>query len=519
MKTDTTTYLALMAKGATQYQVPLFQRRFVWTREEHLDRLWSDIVARLEAPQGSGSEGHFCGSLVLDPGRFTIEGVTSVLVIDGQQRLISLQLALAALREVAKEVGLPRRAVKIQGSCLENAGEDVLGDDRLKVLPTNGDREVFRTCILQDIDDVRAAYPAYWTKSGNRVYAGHKPPAVLAAYGFFYQRIRELLDDTNREDPDKVVAGLFASIGESLSFVLIELDANDDAYTIFSSLNEGGEPLGGADLVRNDIFRRAARGDEETEALYNDKWKPVFEDDWWPDRLVKGRGWTPRIESFFATFVAIENETTLSYARLVHRYRQVMARLNVSVSEELSRLEHDARLFREMVSGVTDTELAVFGKHMLGVWELATALPLGLALARRLAGERHELREALAVLESYVARRSVVGGYSSSYNALFGSILQDLGGWSDPVQALRDRLGREQRTATRVPTDAELIERLGQEPIGERMKTVRIAHILRRVDSHLGNGKAVPIPYDAEVSVEHILPRFMGQGMAGPALR
>ena len=106
MKTDTTTYLALMAKGAAQYQVPLFQRRFAWTREEHLGRLWSDIVARLEAPQGSGSEDHFCGSLVLDPGRFTIEGVTSVLVIQGQQFLISLQLPLAALREVAKDVGL-----------------------------------------------------------------------------------------------------------------------------------------------------------------------------------------------------------------------------------------------------------------------------------------------------------------------------------------------------------------------------------------------------------------------------
>ena len=106
MKTDTNTYLVLMAKGAMEHQVPLFQRRFVRTREEHLDRLWADIVARLETAQGSGSKGRFCGSLVLlDHGRFAIEGVTSVLVIDGQQRLISLQLALAALREVTEQVG------------------------------------------------------------------------------------------------------------------------------------------------------------------------------------------------------------------------------------------------------------------------------------------------------------------------------------------------------------------------------------------------------------------------------
>ncbi|MGV2332841.1 MAG UNVERIFIED_CONTAM: DUF262 domain-containing protein [Planctomycetaceae bacterium] len=63
------------------------------------------------------------------------------LLIDGQQRLTTTQLFLAALRDAANHVGSQSLAQKIEGQSLLTAYED--GDEQVKVLPTQGDREAF----------------------------------------------------------------------------------------------------------------------------------------------------------------------------------------------------------------------------------------------------------------------------------------------------------------------------------------------------------------------------------------
>lgn len=497
---------AELFNGKLQYRVPLFQRRYVWTREDHLNRFWGDVQLQRQGSPGGAPGDHFCGSVVLDPANVRVKGITPVLVVDGQQRLTSAQLAMAAIREVAREHGYSS-LVESLDPWVRNRGRDVAGDDQLKVLPTHGDLEIFRDCMVRTRQEVLERYREHWTRDGTRVYAGSAAPKVLAAYGFFYRMVYEALDGVPENAREEVIEELFQVIGEQFSIVSISLQRGDDAYTIFSSLNEGGEPLGGADLIRNDVFHRAARAGESGEVLYAELWKPVWEDDWWPGRLTSGRGWTPRIESFFATVISIEERGPLSYARLVDRYRAVARERWRSVRDEVAALARDARQFRELVGGDGQSSLARFGTRMLGVWELATPLPLALALARCLKDDPEELAACLDVIESYVARRSIMGLYSNGYNQLFGSMLREI--VEAGVQAID--LGRafseETRQGTRLPRDSEIMEALEQGLPGRDMKRVRLVHVLRRLDQTLGQGKAIPLPDDAEVWIEHLMPR------------
>src|SRR5438128_11542312 len=105
MKAGQTTLKPLI-EGEKQYRVPLFQRPYTWS-DRQLRQLWDDMLDQYEVlvsadaqPQGKPARStHFIGSFVLAPIVGQAHGVASYLVVDGQQRLTTLLLALAALRE------------------------------------------------------------------------------------------------------------------------------------------------------------------------------------------------------------------------------------------------------------------------------------------------------------------------------------------------------------------------------------------------------------------------------------
>jgi len=135
------TKLRQMSEGTKQYVVPLFQRPYSWS-EKQWKTLWSDI---LEKARHGDDRPHFFGSIVTTPARTVPEGVGKFLLVDGQQRLTTIQVMLAALRDVARNSGENRLSDRIQGEYLENKYEN--GTERLKVLPTQDDRQTFLAII------------------------------------------------------------------------------------------------------------------------------------------------------------------------------------------------------------------------------------------------------------------------------------------------------------------------------------------------------------------------------------
>ena len=88
-----------------QYLVPFYQRAYVWNKEEQWEPLWTDIAEKAEMrSKGDTPAPHFLGAIVLEPqARRGLRGVETYHIIDGQQRLTTLQYLLAAFAVAARD--------------------------------------------------------------------------------------------------------------------------------------------------------------------------------------------------------------------------------------------------------------------------------------------------------------------------------------------------------------------------------------------------------------------------------
>jgi hypothetical protein len=124
--------------------VPLFQRPYVWSQEDQWEPLWNDITRLVETIGGrDGQATHFLGAVVLQELSTPLGGLPQFTVIDGQQRLTTLQVLLDALHaqlEIRELTGLAGQVLTL----VENSESfRQTPEDRFKVWPTNRDREVF----------------------------------------------------------------------------------------------------------------------------------------------------------------------------------------------------------------------------------------------------------------------------------------------------------------------------------------------------------------------------------------
>ena len=86
--------------AGNQFVIPVFQRKYVW-KKPNWERLWDDI----EGLRENGGAAHFMGSIVTAPYKTEPGTIPQYIVIDGQQRLITLVTLLAAIRDEARDRG------------------------------------------------------------------------------------------------------------------------------------------------------------------------------------------------------------------------------------------------------------------------------------------------------------------------------------------------------------------------------------------------------------------------------
>ena len=147
--------LGPLLDGPKQYVVPYFQRAYSWRRRQWTT-LFDDI---LELYELGSLNSHFLGSMVLLAEHNEADPVPHTLVIDGQQRIVTLSLFLAAIRDVA---GANDRgfADRLHSTYLVNPEQD-----GVKVLTTHGDRDAFATVIRTgkepDASPIRDAYRTF----------------------------------------------------------------------------------------------------------------------------------------------------------------------------------------------------------------------------------------------------------------------------------------------------------------------------------------------------------------------
>ncbi|MCC6076494.1 DUF262 domain-containing protein [Pseudomonas sp. GCM10022188] len=496
------------------YQIPLFQRPYVWRREDNWQPLWDDLERLLGlALAGQRLRPHFLGAVVLEQVYDATGWVQRRQVIDGQQRFTTLQLLLIALRDLCRSQGSERYCERFDSLVSNRAALVDKAEDIRKLLPTNFDRQAYARVHEAGSPD---ALLAQLEEEGEAV---DPEQGILGAYLYFHEQFADwlaqpLAERGYRERENRLEA-LWAVAQKGLQLVVIELGEHDEAQVIFETLNARGTQLLPADLIKNLLFRRAQDEGDDIDLLYRTYWAQ-FDGEFWREETRQGRDSRPRIDIFIRHFLTLAMRHDIRFVHLFEEYKQYVQYTDdwrscligeaTSAREHLALLAEYAEHFREFASPAPGSHLARFLKRLEAV-DTSTLHPLLLLLcSQHLRPQQEDEFEAiLDVLESFLFRRMICGLTSKNYSRLFLDLIRHLENQgSITARAVEHFLLASEGEGARFPTDAELKRAILDQPLYQWWPQYRVRTVLEALDAALGNAASEA---DSPLAIEHILPQ------------
>lgn len=495
-----------------QYRVPFYQRPYVWNRDDQWERLWNDIQDKADSRLSDGrATPHFMGAVVLEPQHKSgLIGVERHHIIDGQQRLTTLQYVLTALLHTLHATGSDRLIPLIEG-CLYNSNPETMEDkevERFKLWPTFRDRvQYVQAMTASSIDELRLRFPDSFTKAGSIRKQGINHPPALEAIVFFYDQMLPWVTDTSESNntTDRAMA-LATAILSDLSIVCISLGEEDDAQIIFETLNGSGAKLHATDLIRNFIFMRAGT---DADDLYVNLWSQ-FEAPLWSENQSRGRLNKPRLEWFVQTAVQAQTGEELDIGRLYAGYRRFVdsERSLKSAAAQLEMLNQYGDHYKSLVTGAGTDAISTYGRSV-AVWDASPTHALALRVATSLLSQEEQCI-IFRSLESYLIRRAVCGLTKKNYNKVFSQLLRKMIDGSLNSTIFRQELSILTGDASRWPNNEEFSKHWLEGSIYPgRLDAPKLRHLFQRLETVLrSSATEEPVPLALEsLDIDHILPQ------------
>jgi len=492
-----------------QYQVPIYQRPYVWGKEEQWMPLWEDVRDTAEGHLEGQLMPHFLGAIVIELVSAQPGHVKQYSVIDGQQRLMTLQLLLAALGAVAEE-SRPEQLVEVR-KLLLNEGKHATGDLRFKILPGANDRPAFKEVLAEDGTVVDGA------------------EGILGAYNYFLDEIGSWLRaEGSAEQRALMLDALQESCEGLLQVVSIQLDGSSDAQIIFETLNSRGADLTSLDLAKNAIFRLAekeATEEGEVSELHATQWQPSLGDsDYWLETVRQGRYTNERADLFLMHWLTMKIGKPARVQHLFADFRkEILQQESPPAARELVvELSDDAKTFRSFDEFDEGSDEGRFFRR-LRMMDTTTLLPVVLLLFRSRELEADRLQRALRALESWLVRRMLLGATSAHYNRLLASLLETLN--QQPTLQTADAvviesLRRYSNPTDTWPTDEQVLNRLRTRAVYGWISHKRIRLLLEACELRLAaSSKSEQLPFPEKLSIEHAMPQNWPKHWPLPAER
>lgn len=512
MNANAVALLAIFEKKM-QLEVPLFQRQYVWTKDQQWQPLWEDIARKFtEYLEGrKDAPVHFLGAMVLDQKQTPTTHVEKRQVIDGQQRLTTLQIFLAAFRDFCAEQNCEDLAKECESFTLNKGMMANPELDCFKVSPTQLDRAQFSDVLTAGSRKALEERHPLIRKKYSRKYQPR--PRMVEAYCFFYDQLSEFFLGENGELPVKGERPLperieecFQALKGALQVVAIDLTQDDDAQIIFETLNARGEPLLPADLLRNYIFLRAARAGESQEQLYEKYWRG-FDDNFWRVEVKQGRLLRPRSDLLMQHFLSSRQGVDIPIKHLYVEYKFWIDRQRpfATVREELSTLARQRDDFRRIIEprkGDPLYNLSVF----LDRFDIRTAYPFLLHLLDQKATDA-DWSEISSILEAYLVRRAICGLTTKNYNRIFLGLIRTLREDGVSPANLRRALSTPIGDSVEWPNDEQFAKAWQSTGAYNNLLNPKIVHVLLRLNDSYAHSKNERIAVVGPLSVEHILPQ------------
>lgn len=486
-----------------RYIVPPYQRRYVWNEPDQWEPLWQDIVSLTEQVQGTshtgGDDPHFLGAVVVRQLQSGRTEPAKQEVIDGQQRLTTLQILLDAAEHVLHERNDEHadllKPLILNGEVFTRENKDF----RFKVWPTRHDRDAFRA-----------------------VMAGQDPQIVPGesqiadAHLFFQRRIAEWLNAADADEAERRTEALVEVATQRLNFVVINVDGDQLANTIFETLNARGTPLQAWDLVKNLIYDRAG-SDPDFDEWFDDHLLK-FDQDWWQRESGTGRNRRSNVDLYLNHFLVLRRKAEVKG----RTNRDVYRAFGEYLEEPVEPGEKSVKSVGTDFSRLGDTYEEVMltartGKHgqFLHHWRVeghGVLAPVILWLWSSGVPDQ-QLNRAVRALDSYFGRRLVCQSSSKDYRELSIGLLNELdskgadNAGDATVKYLKKRAA--DVDTLQWPDDAELRKVLTERPVYGKLTSARVQMVLEaierqmRIDAGFADSSFVP----DGLSIEHVMPQ------------
>lgn len=504
MKVDKLTLVTVFDR-TERLEAPLFQRPYVWNEESNWIPLWDSLKDVAENKVAARpNRPHFLGAVVMDQLRTVMAKVSARQIIDGQQRLTTLQIALAAARDLSEELNQHKFALAFRKLTDNDFPLSVDADEVFKVWPTNADRDAFRSVMLAESAEVVKVLLKD-TKDGDDL--------IPNAYLFFSQRFREWLGSTEEPTFATRLEALYSTLRNDVHVVVIDLEKDDDAQEIFETLNALGTPLQAADLVKNYLFRTAEMQQQPTQKLYDQFWAEFDTGkSYWRREVRQGRLNRPRLDLFLHDYLTLMQASDVNSMKLFTTFRDFVGNGASDAATQMARFRHYADVYRDMdeLEEIAPTSREGVFIYRLKQLDTATFFPLLLEVFKRYRSTEHrqEFEQILNDIESYLVRRTVCELTIKNYNDLIARLIKHLRTLEDfSSVAIRTFLLDQDSDTSRWPDDEEF--RTSWMNIGfyKSLKRSKGRMILEALEMEsYGGGKTEKVQVERKLTIEHLMP-------------
>lgn len=504
--------LDVILKERQQWVVPVYQRHYSWKSddEEQIPNLWGDLRDQtLMLLEGRNPFPHYFGAIIYSqPNNQPFGAVTQRHLVDGQQRITTFQLVLAALREAAIDLGVDTLEDVIN-SYLFNEVNKSMPDperERFKLWPSNYDRNLYRHITLHNLGELREKENSYFYKNGNLNKS--VAPKLLRAFFYLHEHFIEFAQERQENEEEtttQVFEALLRAFLTAFQIVVIQLNENDDAQEIFASLNGKAEPLAPFDLIRNDVFHRARKQDEDGEALFDKKWKP-FETPFWSELVKQGRFKKARADHFVGHTVVAQTAREVNLGKIATEYQNYARNRGFdSVASELDvLLQYGAayRTLEQRPEGSITNRIA----NVLSIWDLSTFHPLILWITTQKIPDEDKHR-LYAAVESYIVRRELCGLTPKNINKVVIGIIRETRDKENIVEAFKTHISSLTGDASKMPSNAEIRAACEQFDAYGKIASSKLRYILKCIEEGMRTRFDEVTVATSNLSIEHVLPQ------------
>ena len=489
-------HLQTLFGDQVSYQIPQFQRPYAWREGDQWFPLWEDVRNLAERHLDTDGQGrvkpHFMGAIVLQHRESQTGVVTKRLVVDGQQRLTTLQLLIKAAQLVFLNLDDEARFARLRD--LTENSENHLGDDRdnrTKIRQSNSnDQQSFQDVIGVTFLDDRGNY---------------RP--ITQAFQYFKGKVEGWLSeaDTPAERVQRSDA-LEEALSQSLLIAVIDLEEDEEPHIIFETLNARGEALTQSDLVKNTVMYQAGVVDEADEAQ---RLWGMFEDGWWRRSSQDSRLDRIQLDRLLNHWMMATTQRNVAPNRVASEFRVYLNdNPDANIERIAARIRDAGGVYRDTLEFIdSDSEVRAALARIIGDMNIVAVMPVILYLKAAQVPEMR-YRRCIQILESYLVRRFLYGRITQGLASFFISLLERMH-QNRPThydETMSQFLNSHDSDSLAWPNDRILHSRLTNNRLGGTIQRQRM--ILVELERRLRHERmSEPLGTTRSLTLEHVMPK------------